>query len=377
MLWAGGDTTDPYRASNAENRGFATGATTYGPTNELSGYWWDVSSFANVQSGEVMPALPDDVRADFARGGSALRNHWGHRPLMRPEFFGQDWYAQIINAPPLQPRNRISDWRSGGFDHPGVAGVHVQGTIPLRWYVAYFREWFRSLCVDEPVSADPAPDMPKVRSDRRWQGFRGGYIPRRDVATILQQALSSALDTNLTWATIYGSQELFATAIADQVERFGRSEPNQVIRGVTGAITAVGTQVTNALLPGMGSLVGSSVDFIGSMLAVAIPTYRCEEYGRDDLGRPKPSFERSALSGDPRKGQAPSLTVPTPPGFCRSYIEVPYVELRVPPQPGLTDPGGTGTPPETTGSSVWTVLVPAGLATIGVAAAVYGFRRRP
>lgn len=370
LLWAGSDTQDPYRAASAENRGFATGATTYGPTDALSGYWWDVGPFANVQSGDVMAGLPEEIRAQYAVGGDSVRNHWWHRKLMRPEFFGQDWYAQIINAPPLQPRNRIADWRTGGFDHPGVAGVHVQGTVPLRWYIAYFREWLRSLCMDDPVSADPAPDMPKVRADRRWSGFRGGYIPRRDVATILQQSLSAALDTNLTWGTIYGSQELFASAMADQVERFGRAEPNQIIRGITGAVTAVGTQVSNALLPGVGALVGSGIDFIGSMLSVAIPTYRCEEYGRDDLGRPKPSFERSTLSGDPARDQPPSLSVPVPPGFCRSRIAIPYVELQVPSAPNLPPPA------ETTGSSVWTVLVPAGLATIGVAAAVYGLRRR-
>lgn len=370
LLWAGSDTQDPYRASSAENRGFATGATTHGPTDALSGFWWDVGPFANVPSGEVMAGLPEEIRAEYARGGDSIRNHWWHRPLMRPEFFGQDWYAQIINASPLQPRNHLSDWRAGGFDHPGVAGVHVQGTVPLRWYVAFFREWLRSLCMDEPVSAESAPDMPTVRSDRRWSGFRGGYIPRRDVVTVLQQSLSSALDTNLTWGTIYGSQELFASAMADQVERFGRAEPNQIIRGITGAVTAVGTQVSNALLPGVGALVGSGIDFIGSMLSVAIPTYRCEEYGRDDLGRPKPSFERSTLRGDPARDQPPTLSVPVPPGFCRSRIEIPYVELQVPSAPNLPPPA------ETTGASVWTVLVPAGLATIGVAAAVYGFRRR-
>lgn len=370
MLWAGSDTQDPYRASTAQNRGFATGATTYGPTNELSGYWWDVSPFARVNSGEVMSSLPDDIRAEYARGGDSPRNHWWHRPLMRPEFFGQDWYAQIINAPPLQPRNRISDWRTGGFDHPGVANVHVQGTVPLRWYVAYFREWLRSLCMDDPVSQDQAPEMPSVRADRRWSGFRGGFIPRRDVVTVLQQTLSFALDTNLTWGTIYGSQEQLATALADQAERFGRAEPNRVIRGITGAVTAVGSQVGNALLPGVGALVGSGVDFLGNMLAQAIPDWHCEDYGRDDLGRPKPSFERSSLGGDVFRDQPPPFSVPTPPGFCRSRIEIPYVELQVPPPP-VVQPNA-----ETTSSSVWGVLVPAGLASIGVAAAVYGLGRR-
>jgi len=366
MLWSGSETSDPYMASSAQNRGFASNLTMYGPTNELSGIWWDARAFARG-SGVTPKGSLLEGEVGFLDSGGSPWNLWGHRPISRT--FSGDWYAKILHAPPLQPRDRISDWRAGGFDHPGVAGVHVQGAVPLRWYVAYAREWLSMLCQDDPVSPSPAPDMPSVRPDRRWPGFGSMSLPRRSVGEVLQQSLSSALQTNLTWGSIYGSQQRLAQVLADKSAEFGRSQPNRTIGAITGVTSAIGTAVGTALVPAVGSLVGIGVDTIGRIMAAAIPEYVCDRYGRDDLGRAKPVFERTYLSGDPEKDVVPSFSVTLPFGFCRTLVELPPVR-EVPPAPSLAPPP----PADDSSGNAAKILVPMGLA-VGALAAVYFISR--
>jgi hypothetical protein len=367
LLWSGSATSDPYMAASAQNRGFASNLTMYGPTNELSGFWWDARAFARGTGSDPKSEL---TSAETGRldSGSSPWNLWGNRPISRS--FSDDWYAKLLHAPPLQPRDRISDWRAGGFDHQGVAGVHVQGTVPLRWYVAYAREWLQMLCQDDPVSSSAAPDMPSVRSDRRWSGFGTSSLPRRSVGEVLQQSLSNALQINLTWGSIYGSQQRLAQVLAEKSAEFGRSQPNRVIGAVTAATSSIGTAVGTALLPGVGALIGVGVDTIGKILAAAIPEYVCDGYGRDDLGRAKPIFERTYLSGDPERGVKPSFSVALPFGFCRTVVELPPI-LLVPDAPVRRDQEE-----EKDSGSMAKVLVPVGLAVAGIAAVYFVSRSR-
>lgn len=367
MLWSTGADSDPYMASEAYNRSFATNLTMYGPTNELAGHWWDARAFARGSGSDPKGSLSASERG-YLDSGESPWNLWAHRPVS--EGFASDWYAKILHAPPLQPRDRISDWRAGGFDHPGTASVHVQGTVPLRWYVAYAREWLRMLCQDEPVSSELPPDMPSVRADRRWSGFAGATLPRRSVGEVLQQSLSYALDVNLTWGSLYGGRERLAAALVEKSAQFGRSQPNRAIRAVTGVVSGIGGAVGSALLPGVGALVGTGVDFLGSILAVAIPSYDCSGYGRDDLGRPKPMFERTYLGGNPETGTDPSFSVPLPFAFCRTRVELPPI-LPVP----VSEPDSPAAPQVETKSNVLGTLVPVGLALASAAVVYYSLRR--
>jgi hypothetical protein len=383
LLWAGDATKDPYMASTAQNRGFATNMTMHGPSDALSGYWWDARAFARGTGVDPKSTLGPS-ESGYLDSDDSPWNLWWHRPVSRS--FGDDWYAKILHAPPLQPRDHISDWRAGGFDHPGVGGVHVQGTVPLRWYVAYAREWLMMLCQDEPVSASLPSDMPTVRPDRRWSGFGSGSLPRRSVGEVLRQSLSNALQINLTWGTIYGGQEKLAKVLADKSAEFGRSQPNRTIGAVTGVVSAIGSSVGNALLPGVGSLIGVGVDTIGKILAAAIPDYVCDGYGRDDLGRPKPVFERSYLSGDPEKDLMPTHQVPVPFGFCRTIVKIPRVVMLADLPPPIviakdhqekdSQERSIVKIPEDNSFPLSKVLVPTALAVLGVTAVYFMVRSR-
>lgn len=78
------------------------------------------------------------------------------------------------------------------------------------------------------------------------------------------------------------------------------------------------------------------------LLANAFPSYDCASYGRDDLGRAKPNFERTSLSGDVIANTPPSLTLPVPYGFCRTTEPLPpFVEMPPPPPPPPPPPSET------------------------------------
>jgi len=188
------------------------------------------------------------------------------------------------------------------------------------------------------------------------------------------------LDVNLTWCSLYGGQERLAAALVEKSAQFGRSQPNRAIRAVTGVVSGIGGAVGSALLPGVGALVGTGVDFLGSILAVAIPSYDCSGYGRDDLGRPKPMFERTYLGGNPETGTDPSFSVPLPFAFCRTRVELPPI-LPVPvsdPEPE-PEPEPESEPPAApqveTKSNVLGTLVPVGLALASAAVVYYSLRR--
>lgn len=156
---------------------------------------------------------------------------------------------------------------------------------------------------------------------------------------------------------------------------FGRSQPNRVIGAVSSATSSIGTAVGTALLPGVGSLIGVGIDTIGKILAAAIPEYVCDGYGRDDLGRAKPIFERTYLSGDPERGVKPSFSVSLPFGFCRTVVELPPI-LLVPDAPVRRDPVRRDQEEEKDSGSMAKVLVPVGLAVAGIAAVYFVSRSR-
>lgn len=409
MLWGGSAERDPYVSPTAYNRGFASGFA----------MGWDVF-FASTLA---LPREPTDAEKrlfvgstvrterDAAIGaaigtalfpgigtlvgawiggsmaGDATAKAWDlsdSKPSLPQELLSEDWYASIIHAPPLQDRNNICDWRAGGFDPAGTADVHVQGTVPLRWYVAWLREWAMSCTTIEPVSQQPAAEMPTVSAGRRWIGFGQGTIPRRDVGTLLRSAKTYAMDINMTWGAQLGGQGRFAEFLGQKAREFGAAQPNATIRmagtivgQLAGTATQIGVMVSAPMPPvpggaqggaqegqqgaqggqqgaqgaqgaqslgqAAGALATAGVGLVTELLANAFPSYDCASYGRDDLGRAKPNFERTSLSGDVLASTPPTLTLPVPFGFCRTTEPLPpFIEPPRPVQPFFpqTEPEG-------------------------------------
>ena len=447
MLWSESADRDPYVASNSYNRGFASGfamgwdvffasplALPREPTaGERTLY---VGSRARPGQGTgigaaigsaLFPGVGTLVGAFLgaALEGDASNRAWDlsdSKPTLPQPLFSEDWYASIIHAPPLQDRNNICDWRAGGFDPAGVAGVHVQGTVPLRWYVAWLREWAMACTTIEPLSQQPAAEMPTVSPGRRWAGFAQGNMPRRDVGTILRASKTYAMDINMTWGAQFRGQDNFARILGVKAREFGAAQPNATIRmvgGIVGQIggTAVsiatmvsaptppipgaggqqgaqegqqgaqegqqgaqegqqgaqGVQSSAALGQAAGALATAGVGLVTELLANAFPNYDCASYGRDDLGRAKPNFERTSLSGDALTNTPPSLTLQLPSGFCRTSEPLPpFVEMPPPPPPPP--------PPVQTGPEGLSNIAKVGLAvaSVGAVAAVaYFVANRP
>lgn len=362
-VWAGDASRDPSTAREVQNRAYAS-SFAMGQSN------WNGSTLARMNDGGDDSALTQWEKQQFQPGGAWDMNTGSAKPRAPDGVYSSDWYAQ------LRERRDLVDWRVGGFDAGSGAdplgvfgGTHVPGSIPLRWYLAWYREWFRTLCMDEPVSAEEPAELPRVAQGRRWQGFRNGVLPRRTAGEMLQQALSSALDINLAWASIYGGQRELLQALGEKTERFGASQPNRLVQGIGSAISgtasAAGGAIGGKLGESVGALVGAGVDFLAGLVSLAIPEYNCRGYGRDDLGRPKPVFERDSLGGDPEQGRPPSFTVPVPFGFCRGIVEIP----EAPPMPTLERTPPRVPEPETGGSNLG-MLLPVGLAAGGLA--LYG-----
>ena len=447
MLWGGNVERDPYTAPNAYNRGFASGfamgwdvffasplALPREPTDaerrlyvgsrKRPGQGAVTGASIGAAIGSILfPGVGTAVGALIggAAGGSDVSDTvWDlsdSKPTLPQTLLSEDWYASIIHAPPLQDRNNICDWRAGGFDPAGIAGVHVQGTVPLRWYVAWLREWAMACTTIEPVSQQPAAEMPTVSAGRRWAGFAQGNMPRRDVGTILRASKTYAMDINMTWGAQLGGQQRFAEFLGQKAREFGAAQPNATIRMVGGIVgqlggTAVsiatmvgaptppipgaapggaqggqegaqggqegaqggqeGQQSSQSLGQAAGAMATAGVGLVTELLANAFPNYDCASYGRDDLGRAKPNFERTSLSGDVFANTPPTLTLPLPSGFCRTTEPLPpFVEMPPPPPPP---------PPVQTEPDGLSNIAKVGLAVAGVgavAAVAYFVANRP
>lgn len=287
MLWSGDVSRDPYVSQSAYNRGFASGfamgwdvffASTLAlprePTDAEKRLF--VGSTVRSEQGAligaaigtaIFPGVGTAVGAWLggSMAGDATARAWDlsdSKPTLPQSLLSEDWYASIVHAPPAQDRNNICDWRAGGFDPAGVPGVHVQGTVPLRWYVAWLREWAMACTTIEPVSQQTAAEMPTVSPGRRWAGFRSGGVPRRDVGTVLRASKTYAMDINLTWGAQFGGQERFADLLGQKAREFGASQPNATIRmvgGIVGQVGGVAAQIATMVsaptpsLPGGGS----------------------------------------------------------------------------------------------------------------------------
>lgn len=355
MLWSGSDSTDPYTAPSAVNRGFASGFA----------MGWDVVFVSPL----ALSREPTDAERELymnasKRGLDALGQNmaWDlsdYKPTAEASFFREDWYASIVHAPPLQDRNNICDWRSAGFDPEGVAGVHVQGSVPLRWYLAWLREWATACSTIAPVSEEMAQELPTVDPGRRWAGFGSGVMPRRSPGSILRDARSYALDVNLAWASLLGGNGRFSEALVQKSTEFNRANPNSVIKAVGGVVSALGAPVLNAVVPGVGALATAGVGMVTELLSAAFPSYDCSGYGRDDLGRPKPNFERVSLSGNAQESRPPGFSLPVPFGFCRNVDVVPD------PIPMIDRRGSTNVPPAETKSDGLGTMAKVGLAAAG------------
>ena len=274
--WSGAADKDPYIATSTINRGFASGFA----------MGWDVF-FASPLG---LSREPNEAEASlYARQGNRVsdRSDWdmsGAKPSLewqrigdtvdRPDIFNEDWYAKIIHAPPLQDRNNISDWRTAGFDPAGVAGVDVQGSVPLRWYLAWFREWALALTTEDPPSMLLASELPMVDPGRSWVGFGPGrVIPRRTAGAVLRDVKTYAMSVNLAWGQVLGGQGRFAAALAQKAEEFGHAQPNAVIRMVGGVISAVGGGIVSAvggkaIGEAAGTLAGAGVTMLTELLEI-------------------------------------------------------------------------------------------------------------
>jgi len=368
MLWSSAADKDPYIATSTVNRGFASGFA----------MGWDVI-FASPLG---LSRAPTDAELalykrgtdwDLSEAKPSLEWQRFAPTVDRPDIFNDDWYAKIIHASPLQDRNNISDWRTGGFDPGGILGVDVQGSVPLRWYLAWFREWALSLTTEDPPSMLLASELPTVDPGRSWIGFGPGrVIPRRTAGAVLRDVKTYAMSVNLAWGQVLGGQGRFAAALAQKAEEFGHSQPNATIRMVGGVISAIGGGIVSAvggkaIGEAAGTFAGAGVTMLTELLASAIPSYDCSGYGRDDLGRAKPNFERSYLSGDPNRDTPPSNTVPVPFGFCRGTDTMPaLIPMPAPAAP----PGGTndGTKDKGLGTVGKVAIAAMSIGAVGLAA---------
>lgn len=302
------DDTSPYYASRTTNRGFATTALS---DNRATGPW---------SSRHEAIAWPDANRDTIGQDRFAVRLA---NVESTPEY-QSDWYANRNGTDRIRRDWGISsgpeytDWRAFSYDTWTALQPEeeISATAPLRWYLNFLRQWTKSLTTTTPmVSDEPLPGIP-VPTQRSPQ--TSGGVPRRDVGRILVDSISWASDLNLRWVRALGDTA-FNTALAatlqDQVNA-SVPEPNRTVTLVGEVIGGVGQIAGNALVPGVGSLIGSGVTAITSLVARLIPEPSRLAFGRDDLGRPKPSFERLALDGSIRDGQVPTFAA-VPPGYCR------------------------------------------------------------
>jgi hypothetical protein len=302
------DDTSPYYASRTTNRGFATSALS---DNRATGPW---------SSRHEAIAWPEASRDNIGQERFAVRI----ANVERFEEYQGDWYANRNGVDRVRRDWGISsgpeytDWRAFTYDTWTALQPEeeISATAPLRWYMNFLREWTKSLTTTTPMGSDdllPGLPLPLQRSPQT----RGG-IPRRDVTRVLVDSLSWASDLNMRWVRALGDSNFNAALAASLQDQVSASvpEPNRTVTLIGETVGGVGSIIGNALVPGVGSIIGSGVSAVTSLVARLIPEQSRLRFGRDDLGRPKPSFERLALDGSIRDGQLPTFGA-LPPGYCR------------------------------------------------------------
>ena len=368
----------PYYASRAINRGFATASLS---DNRAT------SAFTSRHEVLESPDLSRDNVRD-PRFAVRLAN------VDNTEVYNADWYANR-NDPDRVRRDwgiasgaEYTDWRAFSYDTWITGGEEeISATAPLRWYLQWLREWAKSLTVTQPMVSDGRVEGCPVPSQRSPQTQAG--IPRRDAVRILVDALSWSSDLNMRWVRALGErsfEEALLRSVEDQVSA-SVPEPNRTVTLVGETIGGIGGGIGNMLMPGVGSVIGAGVSAITSLIARLIPEPVRLSFGRDDLGRPKPSFERLALDGSIRTGQKPAFNR-VPPGYCRSRTADPAVMLEsrlcgssagatgledeLLPLPPMPD-GGELPPPVPTTSSIAPMIV---LVVLVAIAAAFAMRRK-
>jgi hypothetical protein len=309
---------NPYYASRTINRGFAT--------LSLSDNRFKTVGSSRHEVLEAADLTRDNVREDRFR--VRLAN------VENKDEYNTDWYANR-NDPDRIRRDwgiysaaEYSDWRAFSYDSWVSGGdEEISATAPLRWYLQWLREWAKALTTSQPMVSDsPILGCP-VPSQRSPQTAAG--VPRRDVVRILVDSLSWSSDLNVRWVRALGERafnEALTRTIEDQVNA-SVPEPNRTVTLIGETIGGVGGNIANTLLPGVGSIIGAGVSAITSLVARLIPESSRLAFGRDDLGRPKPSFERLSLDGSIRTGQKPTFNR-VPPGYCRAQTISPSVILE-------------------------------------------------
>lgn len=302
------DDGSPYYASRAVNRGFATTSLS---DNRRTGPW---------SSRHEVLALADVSRSNVTDDRYAVRL----ANVERFEEYQNDWYANRSSTDRvrrdwgLASAPEYTDWRAFSYDTwtAEQSEEEISAVAPMRWYLNWLREWAKSLTVTTPMVSDALlPDCP-VPQQRSPQTRNG--VPRRDVTRILVDSLSWASDLNMRWVRALGDRafnDALALSLQDQVSA-SVPEPNRTVTLIGETVGGTARLVGDALLPGVGSLIGSGVSAITTLIARLIPEPQRLRFGRDDLGRPKPSFERLALDGSIRDGQLPTFSM-VPPGYCR------------------------------------------------------------
>jgi len=195
----------------------------------------------------------------------------------------------------------IADWRTFSYDLEGAAGQY-QLAAPLQKYVAWAKEWIEK-------------------------------IHARTPREVLRSAREYVLLRNLRMITAFGGIEGFWESMgardADLKAWFDRPNPalktaetiTRSIGGIGGAVGfAVGGPLGKAASDLAFGFVGESLGLIATAIGNPAPP---DDKGKDDLGRWKPSLDRSflggktaAVVGETLQDTRPPELAKIPPGFC-------------------------------------------------------------
>jgi hypothetical protein len=216
--------------------------------------------------------------------------------------------ARLRGDDQIQDGRYIADWRS--FSWTGYVGApNQQAGAPLRDYLEWAREWAYA-------------------------------IATRGAARTLRDSREYVMKTNAKWVRYLGGPEQFVETIAGRDERLKqelKGTGGEVANAIVGGIADTVGSIFGGMTGGVVNLVTGGVKAISSVITSLINTGEIRSFGRDDLGRWKPSLERATLRGDVNDPEQPPDSLPVVPAwFCRNPNLNPQQEMdrRTPMVPG-------------------------------------------
>lgn len=202
-----------------------------------------------------------------------------------------------------------TDWRSFVFDEAfELFGTEVDprtklaAYVPLREHLPWLQAWTNAVAAESPESI--------ILAARDW-----------------------VWQVNAMWQDVLGGEDAFLSKVVHNsrtvLDEMHREDPTA--QAVAGGIGALGSTL-GAFTFGISALVGGAVSTV-IRLADAGTIKATQGFGRDDIGRYKPVYERGWLTGDAaRTNVQPSHAVPVPEGMRRniSLSLVPPILQNVP-----------------------------------------------